>query len=126
MNEDFKNILIKILETINYSEDKDEFVAEFLKNIQLESLLDLINTLPSNKQEDIKNQLSKSSDNQKKVAEILEIYFLQDQIQQSLENVSKNAVIKYIQTISQTLSDSQRANLIEVLESFSSHSPTNY
>jgi len=115
--DDYKNILNKILEVINYSEDKNVFVSEFIKNVQLQSLIDLLKTLPADKQEEIKNQLSANPDNQEKISEILKNFFSQDQMQESLKNASKEAISKYIQSISSTLSASQKTNLTRVLES---------
>lgn len=104
--DDYKIILLKILEAIDFNQDKETFVAEFLKNIHLQSLIDLIKTLPSDKQEEIRSQLSAKPDDPKRISEILGNYFSQDQMQESLKNASKEAISNYIQYISETLSAS--------------------
>lgn len=113
---DYKTTILNILEAIDFSDDKKTFVAEFLRNIHLQSLLDLIEMLPNDKREKIKSQLSTNPDNQEIVSETLRTYFSEDQLRQSLQNSAKDAIPKYIQSINQTLSASQRDRLIQVLE----------
>lgn len=113
---DFKTVILNILETIGFSDNKETFIAEFLKNIHLQSLLDLVETLTTDKQEELRNQLSVISDDQEKVSETLKKYFSEDQMQQSLKNAARDAISKYIQSISHTLSDSQRESLAQILE----------
>lgn len=105
------DLLIKILEVIDYSDDKDAFISEFTKNVHLQSLLDLISTLPADKQEEIKTKLTPNVNDADKVASTLSAYFTQSQMQDALEAASKDAMTKYVETISPTLSAPQKQEL---------------
>mgnify|MGYP001582613593 CR=1 FL=1 len=110
------DILLKILDVIDYGDNKHAFIDEFIKNVQLQSLLDLISTLPTDKQEEIKTKLSTNVNDADKVASTLGAYFTQSQMQDALEVASKNAITKYIETINGTLSVSQKQELANAFQ----------
>ena len=109
---DPKAILLKILEIIGYSEDKEKFATEFLQNVSMQSLLDLINSLPQDKQEELKQKNSTLQNDQKATGDMIKTYFTEQQIEDALQNASKNAVTEYIKAIDTTLSETQRNNLM--------------
>jgi hypothetical protein len=117
---DYKSILLDMLGAINYTEDKEKFIAKFTNNIQLQSLKNLVQALSATKLKEIKNKLSSASNDQQKVSEILKSYFTEEQMQQALKNAAKDAVSNYITAINNTLSDTQRESLIYVLEKYGS------
>lgn len=108
---DPKQILIRILEIIGYSEDKDKFATEFLQNVSLQSLLDLFNTLPQDKKDQLQKDVSLVGNDPQKLQGILKNYFTEEQINTALQNSSKNAITEYIKTIEPTLSDPQKQSL---------------
>lgn len=108
---DPKQILLRILEIIGYSEDKDKFATEFLQNVSLQALLDLFNTLPQDKKDQIQQQMTSANNDASKIQQVLNQFFTQDQLAQAIENSSKNAVTEYIKTIEPTLSEEQKQNL---------------
>lgn len=116
MPKNFRNTLLKILDIIEFSDDKSTFVDEFLRNVQLQSLDNLIQSLPEDKQKEIRQNLSRNSDNPKKVAEILKMHFTEAQMQKALETVSKTAIETYFKTINETLSPAQKNNLASFFE----------
>lgn len=111
-----RDILLKILETIGYQDDKEAFVSEFEKNIQLQTIADLIKSLPFDRQDIIKQKLGDASNNPEKVSAVLKDRFPESQLQMALENTAQDSITKYIQSIQKTLSESQRNDLIKVLQ----------
>lgn len=109
---DPKAILLRILDTIGYSEDREKFATEFLQNVTHQALIDLFNTLPQDKKDQAKEQIKSVGDNPQALEQVLKTYFTQSQIQDALQNASKNAVAEYIKTIDPTLSETQRTNLM--------------
>lgn len=107
MNND-RDTVLRILEAIDYSDDKEAFVDEFLKNVQQQAFINLVQALPQDKQEEIKNEFATEN------PEIVKKYFTEEQIQQSLEDTSKNAVMEWLQTINPTLADAQRQKLVDL------------
>ena len=49
-----KEILEEILNIIQFKDDKEKFMDQFFKNIKLQALLDLANTLPQDKKNGFK------------------------------------------------------------------------
>ncbi|MBI4084827.1 MAG: hypothetical protein HY431_02875 [Candidatus Levybacteria bacterium] len=111
-----RDLLLKILEVIDYSDDKEAFISEFIKNVRLQSLLDLISTLPTDKQEEIKTKLTTNVNDADKVASTLGAYFTPSQMQDALETASKDAITKYVETINRVLSVSQKQELANTFQ----------
>lgn len=118
---DAKVILLKILEIIGYSEDKDKFATEFLQNVSLQALLDLFNTLPVDQKDQIHQQITSAGNNPQAIQEALKTYFTDSQLQEAIKNSAKNAVTEYIKTIETTLSDSQTQNLTNYFGEITKH-----
>jgi cysteinyl-tRNA synthetase len=111
-----KYILLKILEAIDYSDNREAFADEFLKNVRLQSLLNLVQSLSARKQTEIKQQLSENKDNPEKISSLLKEHFSQQELHQALENAAKDAVTQYIQTITPTLSMTQKEKLLHIMD----------
>jgi hypothetical protein len=84
---------------------------------------DLIQILPPHKLEEIMSQLSAAQNGPGKVTKILKSCFSDEQMQEALKNAAEDAVTNYLIAIDSTLSDSQRENLIQVLEKYSPSQP---
>jgi hypothetical protein len=115
MNE-LRGVFLKILEVINYTEDKEDFIKEFEKNIKIQTVFDLVRSLPNEKQDELKKRLIEVDDNPEKIVEILKEYFSADKIQEEIKNITKNSFSEYIETILPTLSASQTDSLQKILE----------
>jgi len=110
MNEP-KAILLRILDIIGYSEDKEKFATEFFQNVSLQALLDLLNTLPQDKKDQLQQKIASLGSDAAKVQGELKAYFTDSQLEQAIENSAQNAVTEYMKAIDPTLSDSQKQNL---------------
>lgn len=115
---DYQNILLKILEIINYGGDKEAFINEFLRNVELKSLAVLVQSLPNEKQTEIRTKIYNDINNGNKVLTILNSYFTNEQMQEEIRKSSITAMEKYIHFLNQNLSFVQRANLISLFEQF--------
>jgi hypothetical protein len=112
------DILLKILEAIDYSDNREGPTDEVLKNINLLALVNLVQSLPSEKQIEVKQQLSDNQDNPEKIAALLKEHFSQQELHQALEITIKDTITQYIQTIAPTLSMAQKGKLLHVMEEF--------
>jgi hypothetical protein len=112
--DDAKSIILKILDTIDYSDDKERFADEFLQSVQLHALSNLIQSLPADRQNEIKEELTKNSNSPDVVAGVLKKYFSESEIQQSVQKEAQDAVSDYIKTINNSLSAEQRNNIIKL------------
>jgi hypothetical protein len=111
-----RDILLKILEAIDYRDSREAFVDEFLRNIRLQSVVNLIQSLPAEKQTAVNQQLSHHQNVPEKIASLLKDYFSQQELDQALETAAKQAVTEYIQAITPTLSLNQKEKLLRVME----------
>jgi spermidine/putrescine-binding protein len=111
---DAKSFMLKILDTIGYADDRENFSDEFIKNTNLQSLSNLIQTLPSDKQDEVKQKLTENSNNPEVVTSILTKYFSQPEIQQSLQKAAQDMMSDYLQSINNSLSIEQKDNLTKV------------
>ena len=108
---DPKTILLRILDIIGYSEDKDKFATEFLQNVSLQALLDLFNTLPQDKKDQLQQKIVSVGNDTAKIQVELKVYFTPSQMEQAIEGSAKNAVTEYVKAIDPTLSETQRTNI---------------
>lgn len=108
---DPEGILLKLLDIVGFSSDKHKFINEFLTNIKLEALLNLAESLPGDRKQKLK-ELAHSSTDPEKVIDNLRGYFSESEIEHEIQEVSQNAIKKYIEAISQTLSSSQKDQLL--------------
>ena len=113
-------ILIRILEIIGYTENKEKFAAEFLQNVSLQSLLNLFNTLPQDQKDKIQQQIISAGNNPSAVQEVLKTYFTDLQMKEAVESSAKNAMQEYIKAIDNTLSEEQRTSLANYFSQISS------
>lgn len=109
---DPKTILLRILDIIGYSEDKEKYATEFLQNVSLQTFLDLYNTLPQDKKDQIQQQIISAGNNPQAVRDLLKNYFTESQIEDVIQNASKNAVTEYMKAIDPTLSETQRTSIV--------------
>ena len=98
------------------------FATEFLQNVIMQSLLDLITSLPQDKQEEVKQKLSTLQNDPKATGDMIKTYFTTQQIEEALQNSSKNAVIEYMKAIDSTLSETQRTNLTKYFQELNQNS----
>lgn len=106
-----KQTIIKILDIIDFSEDKDNFAAKFIEQIKLQSIIDMTNSLSENRKKELKAKISSDPNDAAKVSKILKAYFSDDLLSKSLEDTANSAIADWLKTLSGTLSNQQRENL---------------
>lgn len=127
MDERAKNVLLKILEAIDYTDDREAFVKEFTDLVQIQAMDRLINSLSQEQQGLLKAELTENKDNLDKIGEVLKARFDEEQMRKSLEETTTNAVSDWMKAIDPTLSDDQKvrlANLSLEIQSASPPAPT--
>ena len=118
-----KDILLKILDTIGYEDDKESFATEFEQNIQLQAFDELLRSLSTDEQVEIKDKLVTALNDVNKVLEILKSKFSDSQIQQSLDTATQEMFTSYLEYIDPALSQTQRNELIAVLREAMTQDP---
>jgi hypothetical protein len=114
------DVILKILESIEYADDKEVFVNKFMNNVSLQAFVDLTQTLTQDKQEELKKAFAAAGEDAQKINDIVKSYFSKEQINSALENAAKNAVTEWMQVVDPTLSDPQRQKLIDLSQQFAS------
>jgi Mg/Co/Ni transporter MgtE len=118
MNTTYQSFLTKLLEAIDFKNDKEQFVGEFIKDTQLETLLELIETLPADKQTAIKEQLSKAT-KPEEITQLMNDNFTQEQLQESFTKNANEAIKGLLETLKDTFTDEQRQKVVQLLQSLS-------
>ena len=109
------NVILQILDAIDYKDDKNTFVFEFVRSIYLESIFALVKSLPKDKQEIVITSIKTNTNNPEKVNEILKTTFSKEAIDKALSEQSKKMIASYLQEINDVLTDSQKKRLAETL-----------
>src|SRR5437762_2058251 len=112
MQQDPKGILSKVLSIIGYTNNQDAFIDEFIKICQKQAFLDLLNSLPLEKQTTLTQETQPE-----KVQVLLNQYFTTEDINKSLTKATQTQFQSCLQTIDPTLSAEQRNNLDSFLTS---------
>jgi hypothetical protein len=115
----YKEILLKILDVIEYKDDKEDFTNQFAIIIYSQSLIDLVQSLLASDQEKIKQELSASDNSPEKIEEIIKRCFTEEQRKKALEIAAKNVMVNFIAAIQDTLSPLQGQNLLNLSQEFS-------
>ena len=119
------NVLLKqILEYIDFEGDKEAFANDFLQTVEKQAILDLIESLPKAKQDELKQILSQNLQKSEGVSAVLKGYFPEQQITKALENAAKNGVSEYIQAILPTLNEEQKTKLTELAKNLQTANQT--
>lgn len=78
MDTSYTTVLLKILNAIEYREDKEKFANKFIQTTSQQTLVDLVTALPVDKQSQIKKEFSEAN-TQEKVTDVLKKYFTDEQ-----------------------------------------------
>lgn len=113
-----RELLLKILNIIGYTGNKESYIDEFLRNIPLLALEDLILTLLPQTQQEIKQKLADNYQDPEMVAIIVREYFSDLEFEEALKDAAKNSITNFIQKINPTLSDTQREEILKLFEEF--------
>jgi hypothetical protein len=107
-------LLIKILDAVGYQDDKDQCAKELEIIIQSQATLDLIESLPTHKQEEIQSLLANHQDDD--LSPLLADFYSPPQVQAIMEAAAIKIVTDYIQTIKDSLSPTHTQQLKGLLE----------
>ncbi len=116
INNNAKDIILKMLDIIGYREDKEVFANEFLKNVYLQSVQDLIKALPQ-EQQGIKDKIV-AAKTPEELDKIVKVSFSSEDIDKALSLSSQNSMSEWIKTVIPTLSLEQKQKLQEYFAIF--------
>ena len=116
MKPDFKNILLEVLNIIDYKDDKEKFTNEMLQLAHDEAIVALLEKLPLCKKEELKKSFSRAL-TPEEAKDIIEHYTTFEEYKKSLQKTSDKLFQDYILTILPTLSKDQKQKLEDSLVS---------
>lgn len=111
-----KEIISKALELIGYDGDKDAFANKLLENILEQAVLDLIETLPQDKQDSLKQELNGIADPQK-IHDVVTTYATSEEYSKVLEQTAAKVMEDWLVKVGPSLSETQRVDLETYLAS---------
>jgi hypothetical protein len=107
---EIRKILTTILEIIDYPENKEEFINKLTSSICLETLNQLLVSLPEEKQTQIKDQL-KNIQTADAFEQIINSNFDQNLFQETVKITTQKIFTEYLQTIEDVLTEEQKIKL---------------
>ena len=110
--QDLKTIILKILDTLGYTDDKNAFVDEFINVIVIQALSDLVIHLSDEKQEQMRKECSAAGSDPQRINQIFKSYFTSEQIADSVETEVKNILTECVKQVNPVLNENQRQELI--------------
>jgi hypothetical protein len=112
-----QDILLQILAIIGPRNGKAQDVADLLTFIEMQALLDLIESLPPEKQKQVTEQFMTLPDEPQKAEKIFSPYYTREQMRETLREATKKAIAQHvIEPHRQKLSPSQRECILSLLE----------
>lgn len=115
---DPKEIIIKILEIIDFEEDKEEYAKKFIQVCEEQAILELLKGMSDEKREELAGRVTEENTD-KENSKILKEYFSEKDYSQALESASERVFRDYLDTIEPTLSPEQKEKLEKFLDSIS-------
>lgn len=109
------DLLIKVLDIIEFADDKEKFANEYFRNINLQAVANLSQNLSEEQKNNFKQKLSEISTEPQKVGDVLQSFFSESQLQFETEKVSKEMLRDFLGQISPALSEEQKQNLTTFL-----------
>jgi len=106
MQQSYKDILLQILDIINYSHDKENFIDEFERLNREETIVNLLDKLP----EDIQMKIKDANDSN----ELKKYINLEDYIAE-LTKVYAESLGKFIDNIAPSLNEEQKDKISDII-----------
>jgi len=122
MQINYQVLILKILEAINYTGDKEKFVKDFVTNTQLQTFAALAETLSPEKQKKLAEDTVSVQEDQEKALNILKEYFTEEQIQKAFEEAGIGEIKGLLESVKNTLNEEQKQSVVSL---FKETSPTN-
>ena len=115
METEYRQLIVKILEVIDYSGNKEKFVEDFIVTTYFETLTTLAESLPEEKQEKLVERSAQIQNDQENVTQVLKEYFTEEQIRGAFQETGINAIKRLLDSLKSSLSDEQKQKMIEVM-----------
>lgn len=109
-------VIIKLLELIDYSGDKEKFANSFIEICQQEAIADLYSSLPKDKQIKLQQEISEQED-LTKVQQVFKKYFSGADYGEALKKSTQANFEDYIQSVFPQISDEQQNKVMVFLDS---------
>lgn len=122
MNPNPRELFLQVLNIIGYSDDREKFGNKFFQFCEHQAIVNLVKSLPQDKQAALEAESAKQT-NPDHNNLLLKRYFTQEQIAANLQEATKETFNSYLQTITPTLNDKQKADLESYLKSLPEKQP---
>ncbi|MDD3661900.1 MAG: hypothetical protein PHG63_02430 [Candidatus Dojkabacteria bacterium] len=112
-----REIILMVLDIIEYADNKELFAAEFLKAIEMKAFLDLVASIPEEKRSDFSALLSNPEPDMQELSSLLKQNFTSSEIDTAVMRAGKSIMEGYLEHIMPTLSDQQKSDLERAISS---------
>lgn len=113
---DYRELIRSILNIIDFAEDKEEFISDFMEQTQRNSLLVVLNSLPAGKKDSVKIFLEKNPTDFSPVREIVNAQFSEAELDYFYDSSFRQAVTDFLQPRLAALSKDQQDQLVTLFD----------
>lgn len=112
MDNTTENLIAKILDITNYEGDKQAFVDEFISNIQLEALVNVISNNPDKKEEWMRalNKMEKPEE----ITQFISDNIPTEEYTKQIGEVSEKSMKAYLRSIEGSLTENQKYDIAKL------------
>ena len=113
----YHDFIIHLLDLIDYKDDKEAFVTQFMGLTRLQTIGSLSDSLSRDRQLQLANSIDAAKGNPDAIAHVMEQYFSHDQIKEASNAVTLKELGGLIESIRGHLSAEQDQQLSKLLDS---------
>ena len=112
----YKEFLTQVLDIINYPDNKNEYIKEFEERVQLETVLNLVESLSDEKRDEIFDTFVEEKDALSKTEGILLEYFTKEQTETEFHKTLLSNIDQLLIELRSSLTDNQKDKISALLE----------
>lgn len=112
----YREIIVGVLDIIDYTDDKEAFVKQFMTAAQLQTVFDLGATLERPRQDELDEALVGAGQDPDARGAAVSKFFTPDEIQAASAQAVVNELADFLKTIEAGLSEDQLRQIAELLQ----------
>lgn len=107
----YHDFVYKLLTLIGYTDDKDEFIDRFMQNVQLQSIVNLRETLEKSDQTILDEAIIAAGSDKEKMNQAFRQYFTREQIHELSNETALEEIGGLLEALEDKLTDAQKHEL---------------
>ncbi|OGE44093.1 hypothetical protein A3A45_02105 [Candidatus Daviesbacteria bacterium RIFCSPLOWO2_01_FULL_36_8] len=116
--DDPREVILRVLEIIDYQDDKEKFTQDFLNAIHKKAISNCVGALSEEQKNSLETQLTGVVRSPEEVGRVLFQFITEDDYKVGAQKAAEEIMRGYLEAISSTLSENQTNKLKKYFNSF--------